>query len=158
MVLISILIVFFIIVAAAMILIILVQRPQGGGLSGAFGGAGGGSDTVFGGRTGDALTLATVVCFVLFLGLSIGLNVIEVNPTPTTTDQTPAAEMPLDGMTLPLDQTQPGAGLPPGTSPGAPTPDFAPLQLDDIRTFPQAPSGDNGAQVPASGAGVDQPE
>ena len=55
----------FIVVSAALVLIILVQRPQGGGLAGAFGGAGGGgADTAFGGRTGDALTVATVAGFV----------------------------------------------------------------------------------------------
>jgi len=64
----------FIIVSVAMSLIILVQRPSGGGLAGAFGGAGGGTDTVFGGRIGDALTWATVIAFVLYLLFSIGLN------------------------------------------------------------------------------------
>ncbi|MHC4967609.1 MAG: preprotein translocase subunit SecG [Planctomycetota bacterium] len=58
----------FIVVSASMVLIILVQRPQGGGLAGAFGGAGGaGTETVFGGRVGDALTWATVTAFVLYL-------------------------------------------------------------------------------------------
>jgi preprotein translocase subunit SecG len=67
-----------IIVAVAMILIILVQRPQGGGLASAFGGAGGGgTDTVFGGRVGDALTVMTVVAFTLFLGLAVALNLVE---------------------------------------------------------------------------------
>jgi len=67
-----------IVISVAMILIILVQRPQGGGLASAFGGAGGGStDTVFGGRVGDALTVMTVVAFVLFLGLAVSLNLID---------------------------------------------------------------------------------
>jgi preprotein translocase subunit SecG len=67
-----------IIVSTAMILIILVQRPQGGGLASAFGGAGGGgTDTVFGGRVGDALTIMTVVTFVLFLGLAVALSLVE---------------------------------------------------------------------------------
>jgi len=61
-----------------MILIILVQRPQGGGLAAAFGGAGGGgTDTVFGGRVGDALTVMTVVAFILFLGTAVALNLVE---------------------------------------------------------------------------------
>ncbi len=74
----------FIIVAAAMVLIILVQRPQGGGLAGAFGGAGGAStETVFGGRVGDALTWATVIAFVIYLGLAIALNLLDdVSPSP----------------------------------------------------------------------------
>jgi len=71
----------FMLVALAMVLIILVQRPQGGGLAGAFGGAGGSStDTVFGGRVGDALTVATVVAFVLYLSLAIALNILDNPP------------------------------------------------------------------------------
>ncbi|HIA71509.1 MAG TPA: preprotein translocase subunit SecG [Phycisphaerales bacterium] len=67
-----------IVIAIAMILIILVQRPQGGGLAAAFGGAGGGgTDTVFGGRVGDALTVMTVVAFILFLGTAVALNLVE---------------------------------------------------------------------------------
>ena len=68
----------FMISAVAMILIILVQRPQGGGLAGAFGGAGGGgTDSVFGGRVGDALTTATVIAFGVFLMLAISLNMTD---------------------------------------------------------------------------------
>lgn len=67
-----------IVISVAMVLIILVQRPQGGGLAAAFGGAGGGgTDTVFGGRVGDALTVMTVVSFILFLGLAVALNLVE---------------------------------------------------------------------------------
>lgn len=73
-----------IVISVSMILIILVQRPQGGGLAAAFGGAGGGgSDTVFGGRVGDALTVMTVVAFVLFLGLAVALNLVESNTVGT---------------------------------------------------------------------------
>ena len=61
--------------ATALVLVILVQRPQGGGLASAFGG-GGGTDTAFGGRTGDALTVATVAAVVLGL--------VEVLAQPTT--------------------------------------------------------------------------
>ena len=68
----------FILVGVAMVLIILMQRPHGGGLAAAFGGAGaGGGDSVFGGRVGDALTWATIIAFVLFLGLALGLNVVS---------------------------------------------------------------------------------
>ena len=75
--------VLFIIISAVMILIVLVQRPQGGGLAGAFGGAGGGStDTVFGGRVGDALTVMTVITFAGYLLLAIGLNVMDNNRGP----------------------------------------------------------------------------
>lgn len=91
----------FIIVSTVMILIILVQRPQGGGLAGAFGGAGGGgTDTVFGGRVGDALTVMTVIAFLAYLGLAIGLNLVPIRsvavaptPAPVVTDGTNTLEM-----------------------------------------------------------------
>ncbi|MFZ4698337.1 MAG: preprotein translocase subunit SecG, partial [Phycisphaerales bacterium] len=69
----TILTVLFIAVSIALVLVILVQRPQGGGLASAFGG-GGGTDTAFGGRTGDALTVATVAVFAVYLVLAVGLN------------------------------------------------------------------------------------
>lgn len=76
--------VLLIVISVAMILIILIQRPQGGGLASAFGGAGGGgTDTVFGGRVGDALTYMTVIAFVLFLGLAVSLNLVESRATAT---------------------------------------------------------------------------
>ncbi len=95
----------FIIVAAAMVLIILVQRPQGGGLAGAFGGAGGaGTETVFGGRVGDALTWATVIAFVIYLGLAIALNLLD-DVSPST------------GLVVPAqpDTRETSAGTLPGT-------------------------------------------
>ena len=70
----------FTIVSTAMVLIILVQRPQGGGLASAFGGAGGGgTDTVFGGRVGDALTWATAIAFAIYLVIAAALNLVPVN-------------------------------------------------------------------------------
>ncbi|MBX3373580.1 MAG: preprotein translocase subunit SecG [Phycisphaeraceae bacterium] len=73
----------FTIVSAALVLIVLVQRPQGGGLAGAFGGAGGGgTDSVFGGRVGDALTWATVVAFCVFFSLAVILNLDFLQPRP----------------------------------------------------------------------------
>ena len=103
-----------IIVSVAMILIILVQRPQGGGLASAFGGAGGGNDTVFGGRVGDALTVMTVIAFVLFLGLAVSLNLVEskseVISAPAATEiALPSADT-TSGETTPVDQNQPASG------------------------------------------------
>jgi preprotein translocase subunit SecG len=108
----SILTIVFILVSAAMILIILVQRPQGGGLAGAFGGAGGtGADTVFGGRVGDALTWMTVVAFVVYLGLAVGLNLMDTSST------SPAAQPQPTSITTPIDDAEEDAGLvPPGGS------------------------------------------
>ena len=104
----------FVIVSGALVLIILVQRPQGGGLAGAFGGAGGGgTDTVFGGRVGDALTWATVIAFSVYLLLAIGLTKLESRGTATGTPTAPAAA------------TQPASPFdrpPPDPVPLAPTP------------------------------------
>ena len=66
----------FVAVTVFMILVILIQRPKGGGLSAAFGGgAGSGSaqSLIGGAGIGNALTTTTIVAFVLFLGLAMGL-------------------------------------------------------------------------------------
>lgn len=64
----------FLVVCVVMILIVLIQRPQGGGLGGAFGSSSGSGQTAFGAKTGDALTIATIGIFVIFLLSAIGLN------------------------------------------------------------------------------------
>ena len=103
----------FIVISVVMVLIILMQRPQGGGLAGAFGGAGGGTDSVFGGRIGDALTWTTAIAFVLYLIVAIGLNVVD--------DQEPAPAQPA------LTSTDDGTGttgttaVPISTVPATPT-------------------------------------
>ncbi len=66
--------VLFLVVCVMMILTVLIQRPQGGGLSGAFGSGAGSGQTAFGAKTGDALTIFTIIVFVLFLGFGISLN------------------------------------------------------------------------------------
>lgn len=101
------LVVLFAIISLAMVLIILVQRPQGGGLASAFGG-GGNQDTAFGGRTGDALTIATVSTFALWLLVAIGLNVTDRMTVAAPAAEAPAAE---------TAATDTGASLPPATEP-----------------------------------------
>lgn len=106
---------FFIVISAVMILIILVQRPQGGGLVGAFGGAGGGgTETVFGGRVGDALTWATVGAFVLYLGVAITLNKID------STDIAVAADTETSEVSTEPVQPQPVQGGVDVDGPGTP--------------------------------------
>jgi preprotein translocase subunit SecG len=75
-ILVGLLVVFFLFVSASLILVVLIQRPQGGGLSGAFGGGSGSGQTAFGAKVGDVLTYATVAIFVLFLATAIGLNFV----------------------------------------------------------------------------------
>ncbi|MEL6797026.1 MAG: preprotein translocase subunit SecG [Planctomycetota bacterium] len=78
----------FLFVCVVMILIVLIQRPQGGGLGGAFGSAAGSGQTAFGAKTGDALTIATIAIFVIFLLSAIGLNFAA---RPSEAPATPAA-------------------------------------------------------------------
>lgn len=121
----------FVIVSVAMILIILVQRPQGGGLSGAFGGASvGGSDTVFGGRTGDALTYATVAAFIVYLTLAITLNLIEPTARAAVDEQADEPTQQQQQPQQPQPQ-QPGApaGRPGGGQGGGDFGDIDPEEL-----------------------------
>ncbi|VAX35660.1 hypothetical protein MNBD_PLANCTO03-203 [hydrothermal vent metagenome] len=81
------LIVGFLACSVLLILTVLIQRPQGGGLSGAFGGGGGaGGETAFGARTGDALTIATISFFVLWLVVAVGLVLVMSPPIPSSPD------------------------------------------------------------------------
>ncbi|GDX99655.1 hypothetical protein LBMAG48_20590 [Phycisphaerae bacterium] len=154
----------FIFVSVLMVLVVLIQKPQGGGLSGAFGGSSAGSgQTAFGTKTGDALTLFTVGVFVVFVILAILLNLAmkpgkaipgtTIESTGTTApvettpaeNQTPAA--PVDNTlggalptALPTAPVSPGAELPsPVTTPATPatTPATEPAT-------PPAPKPDGG--------------
>jgi preprotein translocase subunit SecG len=60
-------------ISAFLVIVVLLQRGRGGGLAGAFG-SGGGSSSAFGTKTGDVFTIVTVVLFVLFMLISIGLS------------------------------------------------------------------------------------
>ena len=127
-----ILMIVFVVVSLAMVLIILVQRPQGGGLAGAFGGAGGsGTETIFGGRVGDALTYMTVVAFVCYLSLAIALNLLDnidpdavANPAEAATSTfqqplgAPSTTPPLPGGLSPI----PSTATPTPAAPVTPTP------------------------------------
>lgn len=157
----------FILVGVAMVLIILMQRPHGGGLAAAFGGAGaGGGDSVFGGRVGDALTWATIIAFVLFLGLALGLNVVSPSksaprgacclPDGTCEELTERVCLNSDGtwqgagtdcestdcppapeaMEVPPDEA--GTGAPEGTGPTEPAGEPEPDQEETENTEPPA--------------------
>ncbi|MBG84436.1 MAG: preprotein translocase subunit SecG [Phycisphaerae bacterium] len=136
----------FIVISVALILIILVQRPAGGGLAGAFGGAGGGgTESVFGGRVGDALTVMTVLGFCVYLGLAIALNLMESRNT------APAAPPNIEETLLPFSATDPFEvpGDSEGATPseGATSTPAAPAESEGIFT-PSEP-----ASAPATGEG-----
>jgi preprotein translocase subunit SecG len=70
------LMVLFLFICVVLILTVLIQKPSGGGLSGAFGSGAGSGQTAFGARTGDALTIATIIMFGVFVLSSIALNLL----------------------------------------------------------------------------------
>lgn len=158
-------------IAASVLLIltILVQRPQGGGLAAAFGGAGAGSgQTAFGAKTGDALTIMTIVMFVLWLLISIALVHVTKAPSPgargaeqtngqpaeappaseTTPEATPSEQPAAENGQSPTGTTETGgAGTPPesGTAP-SPAPVTPPVEpasepTSEPKPEPEPPSG-----------------
>ncbi len=70
----NLLIVFFLAISVVMLLTILIQKPQGGGLSAAFGSGASSGQTAFGAKTGDALTIFTIIVFALYVVFAIVLN------------------------------------------------------------------------------------
>ena len=90
----------FAVVCVLLILMVLIQKPRGGGLSGAFGGVGDSAQSVFGSKVGDIATLITVVMFVCFILLAMGMQWLipqqgetEAAPSQTSTDPAiPGAE------------------------------------------------------------------
>lgn len=110
--------VFFIFVCVVMILTVLIQRPQGGGLSGAFGSGAGSGQTAFGARTGDALTWATIIMFVIFITTAVALNFASrpspapvspggvVGPDPSSEPTVPTNEAPSAGDQAPTTDEQ----------------------------------------------------
>lgn len=86
-----------IVASVILVLIILAQRPQGGGLASAFGGSGGGgTDTAFGGKTGDVLTIATIIAFVGYLLVAVFLNIMDNRLLGTSADEIREAEEQVD--------------------------------------------------------------
>lgn len=110
-ILVSVMAMLFALTCLFMMLVILIQKPKGGGLSGAFGGAGGSAQAAFGAKTGDLLTTITIACFVVFLGLAIGLTyAIRADVAPKVPNAvTPVSSTPGTGTTgtgaAPVDET-----------------------------------------------------
>lgn len=102
----SLLVLGFVVVCVVLILTVLIQRPQGGGLSGAFGAGGGSGQTAFGTKTGDALTIATIAMFVIFVLFAIGLNFAA---RPESIDSGRPQAGPLQAETAPASAGTPAA-------------------------------------------------
>lgn len=141
---IGLLVALFVVVSVMMMLIVLIQRPQGGGLSEAFGSASGSGHTAFGARTGDALTYATIVIFVVFILFGVGLNYIVRPPraiSPIGAIGSPTA--PAQGTPTPAQvplQPQPQSSNTPSTPPSdSPTQTTPPAQTPAENEKPQPP-------------------
>jgi preprotein translocase subunit SecG len=110
----------FLLVSVGLILTVLIQRPMGGGLSGAFGSGAGSGQTAFGAKTGDVLTMFTIIVFAVWLLGAKTLNFATRPPSAgggaqvapagaPTTDQS-AAEQAAGEQAQPTgDQTPPEA-------------------------------------------------
>lgn len=129
-VVVGLLVALFVLVSVMMMLVVLIQKPQGGGLTEAFGAASGSGNTAFGAKTGDALTYATIIMFVLFVGFAIGLNYIVKPPAPA------AAII--------------------EANPTAPTPSGGTAPDGSVQVTP-APSGDAAAVEPQEAAPITEP-
>lgn len=154
----------FVVICILMMLIILAQKPKGGGLSGAFGGAGGGStQTAFGAKTGDVMTWATIVLFVLFLAVAMGLtwatrpiiedafpNVTDVLPVDdTAADAANGADANVDTTVDAVTKEAEGLAVPSETSatPAAPVAPATPA-APAVPAAPAAPAAPAGEPTP----------
>lgn len=155
----------FLFVCVLMILAVLIQRPAGGGLSGAFGSGAGSGQTAFGAKTGDALTIATIAIFVVYLLFAIGLN-FATRPATTKPGATPTAQegaaSPEEPGTAGAPETAPtGAATGPTTPPAPTAPTATPESLPPLPPLPpvptaapeQVPTAPTGAPAPAAPTG-----
>ncbi len=145
----SVLTVGFIVACVFLVLTVLIQKPQGGGLSGAFGGGSGSGQTAFGTKTGDALTVFTIIVFCVFLVFAIVLNLgVKAakgsGPSSTTTVKAPAGT---SGSSSPAQQTSaPGDQTPASTEQAQPPAD---KPAESPATAPAETPASNPAPSPA---------
>ncbi len=141
----------FLLICLLLVLIVLIQRPQGGGLSGAFGAGGGAGSgqTAFGAKTGDALTIATVSVFVLFLVGAVLLN-FAIRPSEegepaqqTASEQAPAGAG--EAATTGSETDEASSEQTPPAADDAPANDSTPAQVEDAPPADDQPA----EEVPA---------
>lgn len=139
----------FVAISLILVLTVLIQKPQGGGLSGAFGSGAGSGQTAFGTKTGDALTVATIIIFSIYIVLGIVLVFAyrpqAANLNDAASQQAPAGET-APAESSPADGTQPAA--PAGTEPAKPPTEPA----GGAAPAPSAPAtpAESAAPAPAS--------
>jgi protein translocase SecG subunit len=145
----------FIIASVFLILTVLIQKPQGGGLAGAFGSGAGSGQTAFGAKTGDALTIATIIMFVFYLATAVGLTyVVKYNrgaaPTPTVSaPPEPAGTTPAEGTPAPTEG-DPAKAAPTDAAPAQPAPaQPAPAQPAPVEPAPATPPATTPTPAPA---------
>lgn len=132
--------VLFLAVCVIMVLTVLIQKPQGGGLASAFGGSGAGSgQTAFGAKTGDALTVFTIIVFVVYLAFAVVLNFAM---RPAALAEEPSATGTTEGGAGGTPETPATGGTPPDAQPPAPAENPAPAS-GGTPTPTEAPKADN---------------
>jgi protein translocase SecG subunit len=154
----------FLLVCFVLVLTVMIQKPQGGGLSAAFGASSGSGQTAFGTKTGDALTVATILVFVVWLALAVALNIMSrPSEAPPVTVTTPPAETvpetPADPAATPA-VNPPAPGVNPPANPAA-TPESAvekpvqpnPAPADAAPATPGNPAPANPTPAPAPAPG-----
>lgn len=123
----------FFCVCILLILTVLIQKPAGGGLSGAFGSGAGSGQTAFGAKTGDALTIATIFMFTVFVLGAIGLNYVT---RPITGPATPVSATGGAGGAVPEGEKAPAGGEGAKSEAPAPGDGDQPAQGDQPQTPP----------------------
>lgn len=150
----NLLIVAFLAICVIMLLTILIQKPQGGGLSAAFGAGASSGQTAFGAKTGDALTIFTIIVFSLYVLFAILLNWGARVEAPSddapaavesATDAAPATTEPaaLPVNAVPAPESAPAAPAE-STAPATPAPEATPTTAPETAPTPTpAPGGSN---------------
>ncbi|MBI1189716.1 MAG: preprotein translocase subunit SecG [Tepidisphaera sp.] len=149
----------FVVVSVILVLTVLIQKPQGGGLSGAFGSGAGSGQTAFGTKTGDALTVATIIIFAVYLLLGVVL-VFAYRPhaagVVTPASGTPTA--PAGGSTAPATSEKSGEAKPADAKPAGNAPaEGAAKPAGEKPADQTAPSGQAPATTPAATPGTTPP-